>query len=236
MTDASSRELDANKIQDARTYLATHFPPAARAAAAAAAAASPGGAAAAVHSANAAATADMLVSASSMIVEPRDVAAFAAALGEDAARVAANAARAASMEGAPWTGRAVAQAGSAARDAAAAANLTGEALAVFAAVDAALRALREAERVFTMLAVGKSGAHAVAGGVRAPGSVARRLLAAGCALLPAGDRARYNEEWLSLLTESPTRRARAAHVLSILCGTPHQAWTLRRPLKRVPPA
>ncbi|MCP9951769.1 hypothetical protein [Actinomadura madurae] len=108
--------------------------------------------------------------------------------------------------------------------------------AVRAAADVAVRALREAERVFTTLATGQARPRVVASTVRPPGVLTRRVLSVASALLPFGDRARYAEEWLSLLTELPTRRARAGHLFSILRGAPRQAWTLRRPLKHVPPA
>ncbi|MFI0450791.1 hypothetical protein [Actinomadura sp. 6N118] len=72
--------------------------------------------------------------------------------------------------------------------------------------------------------------------VRRPGRVTVQLVELAVAALPAVHRARYAEEWLSLLAELPTHRARAGHVLSILSGAPRQAWTLRRPLKPAPPA
>ncbi|WP_131741491.1 hypothetical protein [Actinomadura roseirufa] len=107
-------------------------------------------------------------------------------------------------------------------------------------VDAAVEALQGAERILSMLvgdqARPHAGADAGASVARPPGALTSRLLGAACALLPAKDRGRYAEEWLSLLTELPTRRARAAHLLSILCGAPRHAWTLRRHLKTVPPA
>ncbi|MFI0482629.1 hypothetical protein [Actinomadura sp. 9N215] len=108
--------------------------------------------------------------------------------------------------------------------------------AVRAAADAAERALREAEWAFTLLARDQPQSRAVAGVARPPGVLTRRVLAVACALLPVRDRGRYAEEWHSLLSELPTRRARARQVLSILRGAPRQAWTLRRPLKAVPPA
>ncbi|TDB81844.1 hypothetical protein E1264_32160 [Actinomadura sp. KC216] len=108
--------------------------------------------------------------------------------------------------------------------------------AVQLAAGTAVRALQAAEDIFSTLFHDQSAARAgVVGVARPPGVVVRRLVAVGCALLPAGDRGRYAEEWLSLLTEVSTRRARAWHVLSILRGAPWQAWALPRPLKPVPP-
>ncbi|WP_165969310.1 hypothetical protein [Actinomadura sp. KC06] len=133
--------------------------------------------------------------------------------------------------------RAAIAAGAAAKAAYAAADAAETAEAIRNVADAAVRALQVAALAFTALRSGFSPAHMeVASVAQPPGVLTRRLVAVGCALLPAGDRDRYGEEWLSLLTELPTRRARAREVLSILCGAPRQAWALRRPLKPVPPA
>lgn len=96
------------------------------------------------------------------------------------------------------------------------------------AVGAGERALQAAERAFVLLA-DRVEVRAGAGVLRPPGALMRRLLVAAPVLLPAADRARYTEEWLSLLTELPTRRARGGNMLSIVRGAPRQAWTLRRP-------
>ncbi|WP_338743546.1 hypothetical protein [Actinomadura luteofluorescens] len=95
------------------------------------------------------------------------------------------------------------------------------------AVGAGERALQAAERAFVLLA-DRVEVRAGAGVLRPPGELMRRLLVAASVLLPAADRARYTEEWLSLLTELPTRRAWGGNMLSIVRGAPGQAWTLRR--------
>ncbi|GAA0968608.1 hypothetical protein [Actinocorallia libanotica] len=67
---------------------------------------------------------------------------------------------------------------------------------------------------------------------RRPGRTAAGLTRLAAAVLPAGYRARYAEEWLGLLWELPTRRQRARHLLSVLAGAPRQAYVLRRPLRK----
>ncbi|TDD80477.1 hypothetical protein [Actinomadura rubrisoli] len=63
-----------------------------------------------------------------------------------------------------------------------------------------------------------------------PGRISRSLLGAAVAVLPRTDRDRYGEEWLSLLSDLPTRRSRARHLMSVLLGAPHLSYALRRPL------
>jgi hypothetical protein len=72
--------------------------------------------------------------------------------------------------------------------------------------------------------------------VRRPGRMTVRLVNLAASALPAAHRSRYVREWVSLLSELPTRRERVRHVVSILRGAPHQGWVLRRPLRQTPPA
>ncbi|MFI0487492.1 hypothetical protein [Actinomadura sp. 9N215] len=65
--------------------------------------------------------------------------------------------------------------------------------------------------------------------MRGLGRVSRRLVGAAVVVLPAAERARFGEEWVSLLVELPTRRARARQLCSLLGGAPRQSWVLRRP-------
>jgi hypothetical protein len=111
--------------------------------------------------------------------------------------------------------------------------------AAMSAALAAERALLETARVFTALATGSEvserSAELLAAG-RPPGRLTVRLVGLSAAMLPAGHRGRYTEEWSSLLFELGTRRSRARQVVSILAGAPRQAWALRHPLKETPPA
>ncbi|WP_207947213.1 hypothetical protein, partial [Actinomadura sp. 7K507] len=173
---------------------------------------------------------DVVQAAVSVVVRAADAAVDAAV--DAAMKAAVDAAMDAAMDA-----TAVAKHAKHAADAAhAALDAAAVATAVRTAADAAVKALQKAERVFTMLAGDQPQDRAVAGAARPLGVLTRRLLTVGCALLPVTDRNRYAEEWLSLLTELPTRKDRAWHLLSILRGSPRQAWTLRRPLKHVPPA
>ncbi|MCQ0007491.1 hypothetical protein [Actinomadura madurae] len=186
----------------------------------------------------------------------RTEAAEAVGMAAGAARMAAEAARSARMaadavaraESAEAAGRATGEAEEVTRRAEKVARWPRKAVGVVSEAQVAAEVRVSAERaalalqktkqvLFSTMVVGdRPQARAAAGAARPPGVLTRRLLAAGCALLPTGDQARYREEWLSLLTELPTRRARAGQVLSILRGAPRQAWTLRRPIKHVPPA
>jgi hypothetical protein len=95
---------------------------------------------------------------------------------------------------------------------------------------ATVGALTCCQRVFARLPPVPDGADKREGGeLRRLGRVPRRLVAVAVAVLPAGDRVRFGEEWAGLLTELPTRRARARQLCSLLKGTPRQSWVLRRP-------
>ncbi|MEU6746242.1 hypothetical protein ABZ914_08475, partial [Spirillospora sp. NPDC046719] len=97
---------------------------------------------------------------------------------------------------------------------------------------AAVSELDVCEQVFAELA--QDGPAAARPATKTPtrrvGQTPRRLIGVALMVLPAAHRSRYREEWLGLLTELPTRRARARQVHSLLAGTPRQSWTLRRPL------
>ncbi|MES9542232.1 hypothetical protein [Actinomadura sp. NPDC000600] len=236
---------DLGALKAACLHLAAGLVPAANAVAAAAARAEHASTGAVARAAGAAGMPAHIAKAAARKAAVAADAADAARYAAEAVLAAANAADAATTVEA--TGAQV-RTGSRATDAARAAEAAAAkvtvwplrtalsvAEAVWTGTDAAVLAMQETRRVFTSATGGQAQPRAVTGTARRPGVLTRRLLAAGCALLPAGTRGRYAEEWLSLLTELPTRRARAVHVLSILCGAPRQAWTLRRPLKHVPP-
>lgn len=64
---------------------------------------------------------------------------------------------------------------------------------------------------------------------RPPGRAAVRLLGLATGLLPASERPLYQEDWTGMLYDLPTRRKRAAAVLSLLlAGAPQMAWEMRR--------
>ncbi|TDE28954.1 zinc ribbon domain-containing protein [Actinomadura sp. 6K520] len=238
-TDLDEARAQRDALQAAYTYLATHVCPAAiathhaaRAADAVDAADAAARAADAADALGASEDAAGVVGASSYAAD----AVRAAADAVDAVRAAVHADAAGVVYAADAADAVDAVRAAVHADAADVVYAAGAAGAVRTAADAAVQALLEAERILSALAGDRPQLGARTGAARPPGAVTRRLLAAGCTLLPAGDRARYSEEWLSLLTELPTRRARAAHVRSILYGTPRQAWTLRRPLKHTPPA
>ncbi|WP_369031563.1 MULTISPECIES: HD domain-containing protein [Streptomyces] len=65
-------------------------------------------------------------------------------------------------------------------------------------------------------------------------AVTGRLLTACTLLLPAGQRARWQEEWGADLATHTTRRARTRFTLRVLLGTPRLSMTLRRPLRQEP--
>ncbi|MFF3371679.1 HD domain-containing protein [Streptomyces sp. NPDC002680] len=60
-------------------------------------------------------------------------------------------------------------------------------------------------------------------------AVTGRLLTALALLLPAGQRARWLEEWGADLATHTTRRARTRFTLRVLLGAPRLSMTLRRP-------
>lgn len=63
-------------------------------------------------------------------------------------------------------------------------------------------------------------------------AVTGRLLTALALLLPAGQRARWQEEWSADLAEHTTRRARTRFTLRVLLRAPRLSMTLRRPLRQ----
>jgi hypothetical protein len=114
----------------------------------------------------------------------------------------------------------------AATDAAAAANAVTDVRSigsVIHAVNAAQRAIERTIDVFSSLI------HTQVQTSREPGNAARRLMDLAVVALPRAHRGRYREEWLSLLTEVPTRRGRARHLMSLLACAPRQTYVLRRP-------
>jgi hypothetical protein len=171
--------------------------------------------------------------------------AYAADTTAAAARAAADAARAAMRAGPYAAGvtaevtRAAGEADEAALAANRAAQAAGEAGAVRTmtrAANAATRALLAAAGVLArMTALDESkGPKSERGKVPAArplGRVTARLVGLAVVMLPAAHRVRYRAEWRSLLFELGTRRARARHVLSILCGVPAQRRALRPPEK-----
>ncbi len=62
-----------------------------------------------------------------------------------------------------------------------------------------------------------------------PGTASGQLLAATTALLPAGTRARWREEWLAELQVLPTRRERVRFAVQIVAGIGRLAITLYQP-------
>ena len=62
-----------------------------------------------------------------------------------------------------------------------------------------------------------------------PGTASGHLLAATTALLPAGTRARWREEWLAELQVLPTRRERVRFAVQIVAGIGRLAITLYQP-------
>ncbi|KAB2343722.1 hypothetical protein [Actinomadura rudentiformis] len=150
-----------------------------------------------------------------------------AAIDLPAARVvnAANAARALDSANARDAARAALTAAYVA-DTVGAAQLT---TAVRRAADAASAALQAAAVAFERPLAPPPASSEEAKG-RRPVRLTMCLVGLAAAALPAAHRPRYNQEWLSLLTELPTRRQRTRQALSILRGAPHQAWVLRRPL------
>ncbi|QXJ19951.1 hypothetical protein AGRA3207_000568 [Actinomadura graeca] len=124
------------------------------------------------------------------------------------------------------------RAADAAADAVRAADETGSAEAVVQALAAAriaaVAALRECERTFAP-ATSRPPCPDAEVKLRKLGRVPRRMVGAMTAMLPAADRPRYREEWEGLLTELPTRRARAREVSALLKAAPRQTWILHRP-------
>ena len=64
---------------------------------------------------------------------------------------------------------------------------------------------------------------------RRPGTASGRLLTASAALLPAGTRARWRDEWLAELHTLPTRRERLIFAAQVATGIGRLALTLYQP-------
>ncbi|WP_067465230.1 hypothetical protein [Actinomadura macra] len=156
------------------------------------------------------AAADAAAAAARAVGAPRALdAAFAAVRAADAARTAVRAATAA---------RAV--------------YVAADVSTMLQAEHAAVAALGECERVFTLMAPGPVAATwpGRRTDARRLGRGSERLVAVAVLTLPVTQRARFREEWVGLLTELPSRRARARQACSLLAGAPRQSWVLRRPM------